>query len=31
MIFEASVDEHYTLEKFYYYQLARAQFELDEK
>ncbi|AJI53792.1 hypothetical protein [Francisella philomiragia] len=30
LIFEAAVDEHYTLEKFYYYQEARHQFELDE-
>ncbi|WP_150465033.1 hypothetical protein [Francisella sp. SYW-2] len=31
LIFEASVDEHYTLEKFYYYQLARANFDLDDE
>ncbi|MBK2267216.1 alpha/beta hydrolase family protein [Francisella philomiragia] len=30
LIFEATVDEHYILEKFYYYQEARHQFELDE-
>ncbi|AJI53210.1 hypothetical protein [Francisella philomiragia] len=30
LIFEASVDEHYTLEKFYYYQEARQEFKMDD-